>query len=193
MPDDPNKPATDPGTPDPKGPTPAIDPEVIKASVRDVIKEHLDSLNQGGDDSGQPDTPARPQASENPLEAVINPIIEPHLRKIGVVAAAAQDASIFYASHPEALKYRDDIEKAFRTTVEQGAPYSREALWQWYVGKKRVEGVDIYADIEKARTDAARNAQGVEGGARPGDKPQLKDAFAATDEELNKAMEGVSF
>lgn len=189
MPDEP-KVTPDPGTPNPAGPTPAIDPDALKAAARAAIREHLDSL--GTDDTPTPAAPA-PKPTENPLEAVINPIIEPHLRRLGVVAASAQDASIFYASHPEAIKYRDDLEKAFRTTVEQGAPYSRQALWEWLVGKKRLEGTDIYADIDAAKIAAAKGAQGVDGGLKPAQPSALKDAHAATDDELNKHMEGMSF
>lgn len=185
-------PTPEPGATPPAGPTPAIDQEAIKAAVREAMKEMGNGQDNDLDLPGSSTPTPAPRATENPLEAVMKPILESHLRPVTIAAASAQDAAVFYATHPEALPHRAEIEKAFNALVQQGTPFNREAVWDWYVGKKRREGVDVYANIEEQKVAQAQAAQGVDGGVKP-QPGQIKDAFTATDDELKKAMEGVSF
>lgn len=180
-------------SPDPAGPTPAIDPEALKQLVSTAVREHL-AANSSSVDDVNLEQPVQPRATINPLEAVIRPIIDPMLRTVGIAAASAEDLSLFYATTPEALKYRDKIEEAFKSLVDQGTPFKRQAVWEWYRGKK--ENFDKFVKEAREQEElvlaGAKNAQDLGGGNRPL-SGSFKNAREATDEELNKGLENVTF
>ena len=93
--------------------------------------------------------PVNPRPTENPLEAVLRPILEPFQRQIGLTAAAAEDAALFFSAHPEALKYRGDLVKAHKTLRDQGTPFTYDAVWAWIMQRLQLS-LDVKLTIEDA-------------------------------------------
>jgi len=137
----------------------------------------------------------RPQPQENPLDSVISPYVDPKLSKANLMANAARDSAIFYARHPEAIEYMDEVEKVFNGLLEQGSPYDHEAVWSWFRGSPGnfEKFAEEHMKAEQEKIEAAKRDSTVDGGARPRGNVQVKDAHEATDEELEKGLEGVSF
>ncbi len=184
----------DKATGEDKGPAPAINPEelqaAIAAGVKGYIEAHGDELPQR--QVAHQQQQSRPEAQENPLSAVIDPVINPRLRALDVKATAAYDASLFYATTPEAIRFKDDVEKAFNTMVEQGTPLSHQAVWEWYKGKNEEKFYQERAEKDRRKLEAAKEFSTVEGGIRPSNATP-KDAHSATDDELRTGLKDVAF
>jgi hypothetical protein len=171
-------------------PEPAFSLADLQKTIGDTVKEQMEQYNRP---APEPEI-MRPTATENPLKAVISPIIEPEMNRLRLMAEGAQDAAVFYGTNPEAIKYKDQIETNFKALMQNGTPFNREALLKYVMGhpeniKKMVD--DGIAAEKKKIADAAA-AETLEGGFRPSGG-QVKDAFTATDEELDKALQGMSF
>lgn len=172
-----------------QGAAPAFDPDKMRAVIREEIAQHI---NTEGKDNGYEPPVATPQPTQNPLQAVIDPLIAPHVNRAALAAQAAQDAAVFYSSHPEAVKYQPDIEQAFNQLIAQGTPFTRQAVWEWYRGKNFDKFVKEEQEKDQAKINAANNVADGGGGIRPAGGP-VKDAFTASDDELKNALNGVSF
>lgn len=175
------------------GAVPAFDPEKMRTVIREEIQQHM-STEGKGEEQVIFEQPSRegPQPSVNPLQAIIDPIMAPHIARATLAAEGARDAATFYISTPEAVKYQGDIEKAFSALVAQGTPFTRAAVWAWYKGQNFDKFLsEARAEDAKKVDEAKQNADGG-GGQRPGGGP-VKNAHDATDDELKNALNGVSF
>jgi hypothetical protein len=173
------------------GAEPAFDPEKMRSLIREELQQAMSTTDK---DAGYVDSqPAsRPQATENPLQAVIDPLIAPHIVKANLAAEGARDAATFYVSVPEAVKYQKEIEQIFNAMITQGTPFTRQAVWEWYRGKNFDKFVQEARQADEKKISDAKNIVDAGGGLRPSGGP-VKDAHSATDEELKNALNGVTF
>lgn len=176
-----------------QGAVPAFDPEKMRTLIREELQQHMST--EGKDDAEvrfeQP-TDRGPQPTVNPLQAIIDPIMAPHIQRATLAAEGARDAATFYISTPEAVKYQVDLEKAFSALMAQGTPFTRKAVWDWYKGQNFDKFLsEARAEDAKKVEEAKQNADGGSG-QRPGGGP-VKNAHDASDDELKNALNGVSF
>lgn len=174
-------------------PEPAFSMADLQKNIGEEVKRHLDAYRAENQTIADPE-PIRPVASENPLKAVISPIIEPELARLKMIAEGASDAAVFYGTNPHAAKYKDEIEKNFRALMQNGTPFTRDALLKYVMGHPEniKKLVDEGIEAEKAKLKAAEEAETLGGSLRPQQGP-VKDAHDATDEELAKALENAYF
>lgn len=183
-----------------EGPKPAISADQLKGVVAEGMTEALQSF-LANDTSGGP-AATIPQATDNtlkptedPLKAAIDPIIKPGLDRANLESAGARDAATFYPSHPEAVEYRDEIEKGFDSLQAAGTPFKRQAVWEWLKGSPKYfdKFVQKQIAVDKQKTTDAENLVTVDGSSRPV-TPALKVVDENTpDDQLNKALENQSF
>lgn len=173
------------------GAEPAFDPEKMRSVIREELQQAMTTTDKDSIYEPPVATPA-PAPTVNPLEAVINPIVAPHIKQAALVAEGARDAATFYISHPEAIKYQDELEKAFNALLNQGTPFTRAAVWAWYRGQNFDKFLQEARETDQAKIEQAKaNADGG-GGIRP-TGGSVKDAHSASDEELSAALQNVSF
>lgn len=177
------------------GAAPAIDLEQFRADLKKDIAETVQQYMSTEDKDAEvkPTAYVAPEAHANPMQSLIDPIIQPHLRRLEAQTAAAQDAAIFYASTPEAAKYRDEIEKGFNQMLSQGSPVARAGIWDWYKGKNQQKFIDAAIKDHDSELQKAKEAEDAATGHGPGGKARQTDAYTMTEEELGKALENVSF
>ena len=176
------------------GPTPAIDPAVFTKMVREEVQHYMETEDKGVTAPGY-GSPVRstPVATENPLQAVIEPIVGPAINRARLEGMGARDAVTFFASHPEATKYAADLNKAFEVSLSQGTPYNYDTLWAWYRG--RPENFDKFVaervDADKAKVAKAKDAEGVDGTARV--TPKAVQAESLDQAKLTESLKDVAF
>lgn len=174
-----------------QGPVPAFDAEAMRKAISEEVQQQMSTV-----DKGHPvqDTPYRgPIATENPLAAIIDPIMAPRLRMLELKADGAMDAAMFYAEHPEMLKHREKIEQAFIASINQGTPHSRNALRSWYIGENFENFRKEADEADKQKVELARRDGVIDGGYRPAGSGVVKEAFTATTEELTTGLKDLPF
>ncbi len=182
------------------GATPAIEAgklsNEMKLGMKELITETLSEFAANAD-------PVTPVATEgevvkptdaDPLGDAIGAHVNPQLDKISLEVASAKDASLFYATHPDRVKYKDQIETAFDNLVAQGKPFKREAVFEWLRGSDKMfsEAVKegVAAEQQKIK-DAEEGVTVDESGRRVIDSPTID--HTSTPEEVEKSLEGVEF
>jgi hypothetical protein len=162
--------------------------------VRDEVQNFMATEDKGDNHPGYVPALAAPVATENPLRAIIEPLVGPSINRARLEGLGARDAVTFFATHPEAVKYAGELNKAFDVSMSQGTPYNYDTLWAWYRG--RPENFDKFVnervDADKAKVIAAKDAASVEGGARAG-SPGAIQAETLDQEALTKALKDVTF
>jgi len=182
-----DKPNVDAKTGEDKGPAPAIDPAQLQTAIDEGLARAMESQRQR-----EAEVSARPTAVENPLAPIIDPIINPRLKNIDTKANAAYDASIFYATHPEAVEHQAEVEGAFNTMIQNGTPLTHQTIWEWYKGKNEDKFFQKRVEADKKKLEAAKEFTTVDGGVRP-QGGERKQAFDASDEELKGGLKDVAF
>jgi len=177
------------------GPTPEIDASQIKG-LEGVVKGALKSFVEENKDTDIPeeeedDDPLKqtPTARDSdPLRDAIAPMIQPALDKINLTAQDAKDASVYYATHPEAVKHSKKLEAAFNKMASQGTPQTRESLMEWLKGhdfdsfyKERFE-----EDAKKA--ELAKNSQTVDAAGNVIVAPVVAVDENTSDADLEKSI-----
>ncbi len=175
-----------------EGAVPAFDPDKMRTLIREELQQAMSTEGKGDDNYTPPVATARPEATVNPLQAVIDPLIAPHVQRMNLVAEGARDASTFYVTHPEAAKYQAEIEKAFNALMTQGTPFTREAVWDWYRGRNFDKFLQEARASDDQKLQDAKLHSDSTSGTRPAGGP-VKDAHSTSDEELKNALSGVSF
>lgn len=178
--------------PEGKGAVPAFDPEKMRTLIREELQQHLTTEAKDQNEIKLDPTPTVAQPTVNPLQAVIDPLIAPHIARANLAAEGARDAVTFYMTHPEAVKHQAELEKAFNTMIAQGNPFTHEAIWAWYRGQNFDKFLKEAQDVNTAQVDLAKQNADGSGGLRPGGGP-VKDAHSATDDELAQGLAGVTF
>lgn len=186
---------------EPKPAPPALDQDALNRTIAEGIKTGLSDL------AAQLPQPAPMRSHEptappakDPIAELVTPVIAPYLGVINARAESAIDAAKFYSTHeavPEVGvlrdKYRDKIEKVYQDEMNAGRLTPRWAIWNFLKGgelsSEITEAVITARDREK---QAALEATVAGPGARrPMGEPV--SAGSMTQEQLDKAMEGVIF
>lgn len=177
-----------------EGATPAFDPEKMRTMMREELQQAMATENKDReyDANLQQQQQQVPQPSVNPLQAVIDPLLAPHIQRATLAAEGARDAATFYVGNAEAVKYQGDIEKAFNALLAQGTPFTRQAVWEWYKGKNFDKFLQEARTTDQKKVEDAKNIVDGGGGVRPGGGI-VKQAHDATDEELKNALANVTF
>ena len=178
------------------GAAPAVDADAIAAAVGvQMTKWAEENLNREPI-TPEPEIPtAAPVATEpNPLREAVDIYTAPGLNAAKVDSQAARDTSTFYATHPEAIKHTKDIEGAFQKLIDQGTPFSHDAVREWYRGKNFEKFHAEAIEADKQKLEDAENAETItQNGQRPVQKAKITDPHSASDDELDKAMESMEF
>ena len=178
------------------GATPAVDMDQIAARSHAAAKEGMAEFLQ--EERARLQQQARvqarvPQPSENPLEPVVMSVAQPHVNRAIIEARDAKDAAMFYAEHPEGLKYKKEIEEAFDQLKAQGTPFNRDACYNWVKGKNLDHFVTEGVKARDLAVERAQNATSVDSGGRGAGAVPARDPYKMNDEDLNKAVAGVAF
>jgi hypothetical protein len=160
--------------------------EMIASGVQDALK----------DIPTPPTTPTtHAQADVDPLDAVIRPRVEKIVGGPLIAALAEADKVSFYNHPTEGVlrrKHEKDVEALFTQGLKDGRAYKREDHWSFYRG----QNFDKFVE-DAARAKAAEGEVSVGAGSPARDTSNtpgaFKDPFAAKPEELEKALDGVSF
>lgn len=181
----------------------AFDPAALTKTIQDSIKAGFEAMRPQqdepqthqhvGPDQAYLRTGQTQQADADPVARVIAPIVGPPLQAVSLQAQAAMDAATFYATNPDAVKYRDKIEAKFAETMAVGRPVPRQDILNWMRGGPLFK--EMVEEEVKRRQEAIANANAATtagGGQRPQTAPG-KSAWDMSDEELTKALQSVPF
>ena len=165
----------------------AVDLDAIKLAVSDQVTDSLRSFVT----QNQP----VPQPEPDAVRDLIAPHVNPAINRATVLAEAARDQSLFFQLHPDALDHRAELMKNWQEMFNKGLPFQMDVIWNEYRGKNIDQFHKKMSERDAEKVRAAEEAAGVSGGSpdRSGGSSAMKDPYQATDEELNKAMEGVAF
>lgn len=178
------------------GAAPAVDADAIAAAVGvQMTKWAEENLNKEPDAPEPTPSNVAPTPTEaNPLKEAVDTYTAPAIASAKLDSQAARDASTFYVTHPEAVKYSKDIEGAFDKLISQGTPFSHDAVWEWYRGKNFDKFHAEAVEADKQKLDDAENAETIsQNGQRPVQKARITDPHAASEEDLDKALDNMEF
>ncbi len=139
------------------------------------------------------------QKGRQQLKEVIDPIIGPDINEARFTAADAKDEVRFYRKNPEALDHEEEIEKVFIQLKQAGRATDRATIYQYVLGREYTEDKEKFTDkqIERRRqqTEKADIAQDMGMGAlsRARNDPKFKDFDKLSVEDMEKALDGVTF
>lgn len=178
------------------GAAPAVDADAIAAAVGvQMTKWAEENLNKEPvvpEPTPSSITPIPTEA--NPLKEAVDTYIAPGLAAAKLDSQAARDGTIFYAAHPEAQQYMKELEGAFDKLVQQGTPFSHDAVWEWYRGKNFDKFHAEAAEADKHKLEDAENAETIgQNGERPAQRTKITDPHSASDDDLDKAMDNMEF
>ena len=176
------------------GAAPAVDADAIAAAVGVQMtkwaEENLNKEPEGPEPTPSSVTPTPTEA--NPLKEAVDAYTAPGLAAAKLDSQAARDGTIFYAAHPEAQKHMKEIEGAFDKLVQQGTPFSHEAVYEWYPGKNFDKFHAEAVEADKQKLEDAEDAQTIsQNGQRPAQKTKITDPHSASEEDLDKAMDNM--
>ena len=180
-----------------EGAAPAVDAGAIATAVGvEMTKWAEEHLNKPDPEGPEP-TPSNvaPTPTEaNPLKEAVDAYTAPGLAAAKLDSQAARDGTIFYAAHPEAQKHMKELEGAFDKLVQQGTPFSHDAVWEWYKGKNFDKFHAEAVEADKQKLEDAENAETIsQNGERPPQKKKMADPHSASDDDLDKAMDNMEF
>ena len=197
---------------------PALDQDALIARVNENTSalltrafETRDRQDQERRDTERADAEAagRRQATFNrnegtdrtvdPVAAAVMPVVGPAINHAAIVANMARDEASFWASdegkragpHVTALKRASDA------MLANGAPLKMGDIWNWYQGANRAkfeeQATAERQAAEKRATEAAAAAAGQGRTIDTNSPAALRDPYHATQDDLTKALAGVSF
>lgn len=168
--------------------------EAALAGVKDAIGSQVqDALGQFVRDH------QTPEPEDDALTKLITPALKPALDRATLMSEAALDQSLFFQTHPDALEHREALVKNWNTMLGKGVPLKMETVWNEFRGSAENFPKFVQEQTKKdaAKVAAARDAGGVDGGSpdrdQTGARAALKDPYAASPEDLTKALENVAF
>ena len=174
---------------------------IIRQEMSGFIQEQraADASRAEQERSERDEQAVRARTASDPVAAAVLPHLIDPLRRVALVAEAAQDAALFYGEHPEVArdaKRKGRIEEAFNRGVQSGNPLKREDIYFWDRGKNAAEYAADEAAKAQAAQKAAEEAGATMGGLRlqPGQVPQaILDPSSVSFEDMDKALTNVSF
>lgn len=176
------------------GPTPVIEASQIKGMkelMTEAISEYATSVSNEPE-PGPTETPVVQPTEVDPLKLAIGEQTNSRFAQQDIEIAAAADAGMFYATHTEALKHKDEIEQAFNNLKAQGKAFTREAVYEWWKGKNFDKLVGQALEDEKKKVSDAEHATTVDSSGRPVVE-SVKVDHNTPEEEVAKTLENVEF
>ena len=175
----------------------------VTAALEKAQKQAQDTMIAARDQAQQEQAAAQAQAEAeataaaqtqaDPLRGVLDPYLQPIAQRAQLAAEGAIDAVLFYQGVPKAGKYKDQIEQAFKRLVQAGTPFTRQDIWNWFKGQNFDTFAKEHAEEQKAAAEAAAQAAaGLPGTARQ-EAVVVSDPYAASSDELDKALKGITF
>lgn len=178
-----------------------VNPDALQAQIAAGVKSAMSELQaqtRQGVQAAQQDLRAQQvqqQWAADPVAQTIAPYVAPIVQNLGLQIQAANDKGDFYAMHPEATKYRGDIESMFNQLMTQGRPMEREAVWYYYKGRNAEAFAEEAAKSQKdqvAQSNAANAVVGGGAGIRP-DGVDMNTFRTLPVEKQREALQGMVF
>lgn len=166
-----------------------------KEAVDAYIKQQFEAFTNEREASLQQQPQTQVDEVQNNVRQIVDPIYRPDINQARLVAADAKDYSAFYRKHPEAVDLSDKLENLFEESVKNGRPTAREALYKYVLGDLHMTEPEKFADRQKAQLRQAELAAdlGGSGNGKPRNEGTLDDLKAMTLEDMEKALDGVTF
>lgn len=148
---------------------------------------------------GQQQPPVTKDEGNNQLRELLEPLYGPHVQQARLESMSAIDESRFYRKHPEAAEREDQIEAIFRESMRNGRPWQREEINRYLIGKEAEADPDKFVEKINAKKEAQlRRAEGAmdfgfNGAGREQEVEKFKSFDKLSVEEMEKALEGVTF
>lgn len=180
---------------DKQGAAPVVDVEALASQVGEKLRGDLASFIQQQQREPEPVHQPGPEPLRDPLGDMLRQHIAPDLAAANLKAEAAADKADFYASHADLdASERAEIEDLFNKQIKLGRPMPRADLFNWWQGKNVDKVIEKRAKAREADLNRAAAAQtvGDSAGTRTAPGP-TKSAYDMTDDELGKAVTGMSF
>jgi len=178
------------------GPAPEIKAADI-VGLKELMSETLTEFVANAEpaptatDDGHP-KPATQAGEADPLLNALDQVTAPKIDKATLIAEGAQDAAVFYATHPEAVKHTDALEASFKDMMDQGRPFTRAALFEWFKGKNFEKFHEEKVNADKKTAEEAEHSTTVDSGGRPVlESPKVDED--SSDDDLNKVVENAQF
>lgn len=139
------------------------------------------------------------QAAYNQVGQYINHFTQPGIQYAQHVAADAKDYSDFYARHPEAREYQDQIEQTFQVLAANNRPTVRDDCYRYVRGRELEADPQAFLTKERQRQERALERANYAGdmGAGSVGKEKADALFANFDqlslEDMEKRLEGITF
>ena len=190
----PDEPKENTQTPSSGGAAPAFDEARMRQMIAESVQQAMSTQDK---DNYNPsiETPVRQerQPTENPLRDVIHQAIGGDLQAARLESAVARDASIFYATNPDAIPYMKEIENIHQERLRAGIPDTHETVWLWYKGKNIDKFIKAAKDSDQVKLDSAKDFADGGAGQRPIGGGPAKDAYEASDDELKAFLNNRPF
>lgn len=169
-----------------------------KDAVDAYIKQQFESFAAERDAAMQQRQQQPPQQMDEVqqnVRQIVDPIYRPDIDQARLVAADAKDHVAFYRRHPEAVDLSDKVEALFEDAVKNGRPTAREALYKYALGDLASTEPEKFAERQKMQLRQAEQAAdlGAGGTGKNRNEGTLDDLKAMTLEDMEKALDGVTF
>lgn len=176
---------------DPK--PPVVDPKMIQEAVTSALAARDEQENARR--VAQASAAAQKAKGEDPVRKVVLESLGDDLGQISFNSNNALDLARFYTLHPEAKEFAVDVERKFTELAGAGNAQDRESIWNWYRGANLDKFVARSNAQKQAQEEEAANAfvAGSGGGGVPRGTKVIRDPHSMTPDELEKALEGMSF
>lgn len=175
--------------------------ERVTSFIRDQVKGYMEEVLPTL--RGRQEAPSQRQQQEadnNRLIAeTIAPVVGPHISQLQGDYLDLKDKEDFYYSQPDAKEHREDIEALFSELKKQGRMIPRSDLHRAIVGKKYLADPDKFVEDHSNRKKNSRETldSSVDFGAamfaRAKDDPKWSNFSSLSVEEMEKALDGITF
>lgn len=178
---------------------PAIDMAALEAAMQRSVTAGIQSMaEKAAQEQQQRELQAQLQAQQrereaDPVHKTVQPIVQPALNQLNLKADNAFDYAQFYHEHPEATKYRSDVEGKFNEFLSKGLPIQRRDVWKWVQGEKMDEIVKDRMTQREADERRAHEAATVNGSRGGVNFITHADPDAMDDAQLGELMNGRTF
>lgn len=180
------------------------DAEIAKAQqwIKEQVQANLTEM-RAAESQTQRQTeriPERQQSSDiDQLREIITPYMKPDIDALRNEAMAIKDETSFYRKTKDAADFEDQIEATFKQLSDAGRPMARVDIYRYLVGKQAVDEPEKFTARQQARQQqqlqVAQGAVdfGFNGVGRQEEVNKFKSFDKLTIEEMEKALDGVTF
>ncbi len=166
----------------------------MKELMTETLSEFAANNAQQPVTQPEPDDGVVKPTEVDPLNQAITQSTDPRFAQQDIEIAAAADAALFYATHPDEVVNKDEIEQAFNNLKAQGKAFNREAIRDWRRGSQKNfdKAVSDGVAAEQKKIKDAEDGVTVDGSGRPVlDSPKVD--HTSSEEDVNKNLENAEF